>query len=111
MNIKKGLLRCGHGSRDPEGVEGFKELVRQLKHRYPDKVVDYGFLEFSHPVYAAAIERMYLSGVREIIAIPIILFAGGHAKNDIPYEMNALQKQYSGLKITLGKHMGITPSI
>lgn len=107
----KGILICGHGSRDPEGVEGFKELVRLLKLRYPDRVVDYGFLEFSHPVYAAAVERMYVAGVREIIAIPAILFAGGHAKNDIPYEMNSLQSQYKDLKITLGKHIGITPSI
>lgn len=111
MNNKKGILLCGHGSRDPQGVEGFKELVALLKLRYPDRVVDYGFLEFSHPVYAAAVERMYVSGVREIIAIPAILFAGGHAKNDIPYEMNTLQRQYKDLKITLGKHIGITPSI
>jgi len=111
MSNKKGILICGHGSRDPEGIEGFKELVRLLKLRYPDRIVDYGFLEFSHPVYAAAVERMYINGVREITAIPAILFAGGHAKNDIPYEMNTLQSQYSGLKITLGKHIGITPSI
>jgi sirohydrochlorin cobaltochelatase len=111
MNAKKGILICGHGSRDPEGIEGFKELVRLLKLRYPNHEVDYGFLEFSHPVYAAAVERMYVNGVREITAIPAILFAGGHAKNDIPYEMNTLQSQYPDLKIRLGKHFGITPSI
>lgn len=108
---KKGILLCGHGSRDPEGVNGFKELVRLLKLRYPNYEVDYGFLEFSHPVYAAAVGRLYENGVREIIAIPAILFAGGHAKNDIPFEMNTLQSQYPDLKITLGKHFGITASI
>lgn len=107
----KGILICGHGSRDPEGVRGFKELVTLLKERYPSYMVDYGFLEFSHPVYAAAVERMYLAGVREILAIPAILFAGAHAKNDIPYEMNTLQQQYEGLTIRLGRHIGITPSI
>lgn len=111
MNTKKGILICGHGSRDPKGVEGFKELVLLLKMRYPNYEVDYGFLEFSHPVYAASVERLYLKGIREIIAIPAILFAGAHAKNDIPYEMNALQSQYPDLKIKLGKHFGITPSI
>jgi sirohydrochlorin cobaltochelatase len=107
----KGILICGHGSRDPEGVEGFKALVALLRKRYPDRMVDYGFLEFSHPVYAAAVERMYVAGVREIIAIPAILFAGGHAKNDIPFEMNTLQAQYTDLKIKLGRHIGITPSM
>lgn len=111
MSNKKGILICGHGSRDPQGIEGFKELVRLIKLRYPARTVDYGFLEFSHPVYAAAVERMYVDGVRDIIAIPAILFAGGHAKNDIPFEMNTLQSQYRDLKITLGKHIGITPSI
>ena len=108
---KKGILICGHGSRDPQGIEGFKELVRLLTLRYPERIVDYGFLEFSHPVYAAAVERMYLEGVREIIAIPAILFAGGHAKNDIPFEMNTLQSQYADLTIKLGKHIGITGNI
>ncbi|PSL26380.1 sirohydrochlorin chelatase [Chitinophaga ginsengisoli] len=107
----KGILICGHGSRDPEGVQGFKALVALLQKRYPERMVDYGFLEFSHPVYAAAVERMYLAGVREIIAVPAILFAGGHAKNDIPYEMNTLQSQYKDLTIKLGRHIGITPSI
>jgi sirohydrochlorin cobaltochelatase len=111
MSNKQGILICGHGSRDKEGVEGFKELVAQLRFRYPERVVDYGFLEFSHPVYAAAVERMYEQGVREITAIPAILFAGGHAKNDIPYEMNSLQSQYPDLKITMGRHLGITASL
>lgn len=106
--MKTGILICGHGSRDPEGIDGFKELVRSLKPRYPEKVVDYGFLEFAHPVFAAAVERMYISGVRHITAIPAILFAGGHAKNDIPFEMNTLQNQYPDLKIQMGKHIGIT---
>ncbi|WP_160713182.1 sirohydrochlorin chelatase [Chitinophaga solisilvae] len=106
--MQKGILICGHGSRDTEGVAHFKVLVQLLQKRYPSCIVDYGFLEFAHPVYAAAVERMYQQGVRHIIALPAILFAGGHAKNDIPYEMNTLQQQYPDLKITMAAHLGIT---
>ena len=106
--MKKGILICGHGSRDKEGVDGFKELVHHLQIRYPEYMVDYGFLEFAHPVYAAAVERLYVAGVREIIAVPAILFAGGHAKNDIPFEINTLQSQYKDLKITLTRHLGVS---
>lgn len=109
--MKKGILICGHGSRDKEGTDGFREMVAKLQLRYPHRVVDYGFLEFAHPVYAAAVERMYQHGVREITALPAILFAGGHAKNDIPYEMNTLQSQYPDLKITMGRHLGISASL
>ena len=109
--MKKGILVCGHGSRDKEGINAFKDLVLELKQRYPQYEVDYGFLEFAHPVFTAAVERLYIQGVREIIAIPAILFAGGHAKNDIPYELNSIQAQYEGLKIVMGKHLGITPQL
>lgn len=111
MIKQRGILLCGHGSRDPEGIAAFRELVSGVQLRHPDLVVDYGFLEFAHPVYAAAVERMYQGGVREIIALPVMLFAGGHAKNDIPYELNTLQRQYPDLKITMGHHLGITPAL
>ncbi|PQJ72730.1 sirohydrochlorin chelatase [Polaribacter butkevichii] len=105
--MKKGILLCGHGSRTKSGTEAFKELVSQLQARYTEYEVDYGFLEFNHPVYEASIERMYQKGIREIYALPIILFAGSHAKNDIPYEMNTIQSYYSDLTIKMGKHLGV----
>jgi len=111
MSKQQGLLLCGHGSRDPEGTAAFRELVAGVQGRHPDIVVDYGFLEFAHPVYAAAVERMYQNGVRRIIALPVMLFAGGHAKNDIPYELNSLQRQYPDLQIVMGRHLGITPAL
>ena len=106
--MKKGILLCGHGSRRKTGTEAFKELVGLLKARYPDYEVDYGFLEFNHPVYEASIERMYQKGVREIYALPVILFAGSHAKNDIPYEMNTIMGYYDDLTIKMGKHIGVS---
>ena len=111
MSKQQGLLLCGHGSRDPEGTAAFRELVAGVQTRHPDIIVDYGFLEFAHPVYAAAVERMYQKGVRQIIALPVLLFAGGHAKNDIPYELNTLQRQYPDLTISMGHHLGITPAL
>ena len=84
--MKEGIILCGHGSRRKSGTDAFKGLVSILKERYKDYEVDYGFLEFNHPLYEAAVERLYQKGVRTIYALPVILFAGAHAKNDIPYE-------------------------
>ncbi len=107
--MKEGILLCGHGTRRTAGVAAFKELVRILKARYEDSYeVDYGFLEFNHPTYEAAVERMYLNGVRKIYALPVILFAGSHAKNDIPYELNTLQTYHDDLSISMGKHIGVS---
>lgn len=106
---KEGILLCGHGSRRPAAVSSFKKLVEVLKTRYEDKYdVDYGFLEFNHPTYEAAVERMYLDGIRTIYALPVILFAGSHAKNDIPFELNTLQSYHEDLTIKMGKHIGVS---
>jgi len=106
--MKKGILLCGHGSRTKTGTDAFKEMVNILKLRYADYEVDYGFLEFNHPLYEAAVERMYQKGIRDIIALPVILFAGSHAKNDIPYELNTIQSYYPDLTIRMGKHLGVS---
>lgn len=106
--MKKGILLCGHGSRTSSGTNAFKEMVAILKNRYADYEVDYGFLEFNHPLYEAAVARMYEKGIRQIYALPVILFAGSHAKNDIPYELNTIQSQYPDLTIKMGKHIGVS---
>ena len=107
--MKKGILLCGHGSRKTAAVDAFKKLVEILKDRYKGEYeVDYGFLEFNHPLYEAAVERMYHKGVRTIYALPVILFAGAHAKNDIPYELNTIQTYYEDLTIKMGSHIGVS---
>ncbi len=106
--MKEGILLCGHGSRRKAAITSFKKLVTILQERYQDDYeVDYGFLEFNHPTYEAAVERMYLSGIRKIYALPVILFAGSHAKNDIPYELNTIQGYHEDLTIQMGKHIGV----
>lgn len=104
---KQGILLCGHGSRRVSGTTAFKKLVEVLKARYSDYEVDYGFLEFNHPLYEASVERLYQKGIREIFALPVILFAGAHAKNDIPYELNTIQTYYKDLSIKMGSPIGV----
>jgi len=105
--MKEGILLCGHGSRRKTGVDAFKQMIAIMKDRYSDYEVEYGFLEFNHPLYAAAVERMYNKGIRTIYALPVILFAGAHAKNDIPYELNTIQSHYPDLTIRMGRHIGV----
>ena len=109
MSSKVGVLLCGHGSRKPEAVRAFQSLVLKLQERYaPDYETDYGFLEFNHPLYEAAVERLYQKGVRTMYALPVILFAGSHAKNDIPYELNTLQGYYKDLRIRMARPIGVS---
>ncbi len=107
----KGILICGHGSRDSEGVEGFKDLVRGMRLRHPDTAVDYGFLEFAHPTFDVAVNSMREKGVSDIVSLPAILFAGGHAKNDMPFEMNSIQAAHNDLRIRFGSFLGVSAQL
>src|ERR1700754_244189 len=110
--MKEGILLCGHGRRKTAGVEEFKKLVEILKNRYANTFeVDYGFLEFNHPLFEAAVKRLYSKGIRTIYALPVILFAGAHAKNDIPYELNTIQSYYPDLKIKMGSPIGVNANV
>lgn len=46
---KKGIMVCGHGSRDKDAEREFGLVAAGLKKRFPDIPVEYGFLEFSAP--------------------------------------------------------------
>ncbi len=105
-----GILIVGHGSRNPVALEEFESLVNSLNASFKDVPVEYGYLEFAKPVISTALERLKKKSVKKVIAIPTMLFAAGHAKNDIPSLLNSLAKEI-GLEIIYGKELGINSSM
>ena len=102
-----GVLVCGHGSRDPAAVTEFAALAERLRDRFPGWPVDHGYLEFARPVLREGLDRLVAAGVRHVLAVPGMLFAAGHAKNDIPSVLNACQAARPGLKIEYGRELGL----
>src|SRR5687768_7902332 len=104
-----GVMVCGHGSRDPLAVAEFSALAQKLESHLPFWPVDYGYLEFARPVIREGLDRLVAKGVRHILAVPGMLFAAGHAKNDIPSVLNTYQFGRPGLKIEYGRELGLDP--
>lgn len=107
MAGKLGVMICGHGSRDQGAVDEFAAVSLQLRRRLPHYEVDYGYLEFARPIIRDGLDRLRAKGVTEVMAIPGMLFAAGHAKNDIPSVLNTYQAQHPGLTIRYGRELGI----
>ena len=93
MEEQFGVMVCGHGSRDVEAVEEFQAVARGIKERLPQYETDWGFLEFATPVIRTGLDALQEKGIRKVLAVPGMLFAAGHAKNDIPSVLNAYQAQ------------------
>ena len=104
---RRGIMLCGHGSRSEAAVHQFAGLVDKLKMILPQIPIEYGYLEFAKPIINEGLEKLRTEGVREIIAIPAMLFAAGHAKNDIPSVLNRYVADNPDMKIQYSKELGI----
>ena len=107
MEEKYGVMVCGHGRRDEDAVGEFVNFAKKLKNQLLQYELDWGFLEFANPVIKSGLDSLREKGIREIMSVPVMLFAAGHAKNDIPSVLNAYQAQYPELSISYGRELGI----
>ncbi|MGV2106938.1 sirohydrochlorin chelatase [Agrobacterium vitis] len=107
MAEKLGIMVCGHGSRNQNAAREFAVIAEGLKARNPDLPVEYGYLEFCNPVISAGLDSLREKGVTRVLAVPGMLFAAGHAKNDIPSVLNTYQAQNPGMVINYGRELGI----
>jgi len=109
--MKTGVMICGHGSRSKSAVDEFKGLAEQLPAFLPpDWEVDYGYLEFANPVIRDGLDRLRASGCDRILAVPGMLFAAMHAKNDIPTVLNTYAAQH-GITVSYGRELGLDPKM
>ena len=105
-----GVLICGHGSRNRQAVGEFAQLAEGLRQRLPQLPVEYGYLEFARPILRDGLESLRQQGVKRVLAVPGMLFAAGHAKNDIPSVLNTYAAE-TGLRIDYGRELGVDRSM
>ena len=104
---KTGVMICGHGSRDAEAVAEFDGLARGLARRLPESEVASGYLEFARPNIREGLDDLKSRGVKRIHALPAMLFAAGHVKNDIPWELNSFAADNPGIQLDCGRDLAI----
>ncbi|MEO1328483.1 MAG: sirohydrochlorin chelatase [Pseudomonadota bacterium] len=106
-----GVMICGHGSRSQAAVDQFAVLAKRLPEHLPaDWAVDYGYLEFANPVIRAGLDALRAKGCDHILAVPGMLFAAMHAKNDIPSVLNSYAAEH-GVRIQYGRELGVDPKM
>jgi sirohydrochlorin cobaltochelatase len=81
---KAGILLVGHGTRNADGTRQFFELEKHLSDLVAPAPVTAGLLEFQSPSIPEAWDELLSQGVTHIHVAPLLLFAAGHAKQDIP---------------------------
>ncbi|MGH4032177.1 sirohydrochlorin chelatase [Actinomycetota bacterium Odt1-20B] len=103
------LLVVAHGSRDPRHAATVHALVREVRARRPELRVETGFLDFNAPSVPQVLESLEADGVREVVALPLLLTRAFHAKADIPAVLREAGARLPRLRIRQAEVLGPSP--
>lgn len=106
-----GVLVIGHGTRDPRGVAEFLETTRLLAARLAPLPVEPAFLELAQPTIAEGWRRLVARGPSSVLVSPLLLFAAGHAKRDIPAAVAEAASEFPAMTFRLVPHLGCHPAL
>jgi sirohydrochlorin cobaltochelatase len=105
-----GLLVVGHGTADPVGAAETRRVAELAQEALPGMPVELGFLEVIGPSIDDGLARLAAAGCRQVVAAPLLLFAAGHAKRDVP-EAIASSAAARGLRVTQAEPLGGHPAV
>ena len=91
--MKKGILLCCHGSRNPDGINDTVQLLRFFKKK-KNYTVKIGYLEILKPTIKDQLDFFFSKKFDYLLIVPAMLFSGNHVTKDIPNILNNLKKNY-----------------
>ncbi|MFF6872741.1 CbiX/SirB N-terminal domain-containing protein [Streptomyces sp. NPDC012450] len=106
MNHPPVLLVIAHGSRDPRHAATVQALVRRVGALRPGLRVETAFLDFNLPSVTGVLDRLAAEGVRDVVALPLLLTRAFHAKADVPA---VLRQAPASLRIRQAEVLGPSP--
>ncbi|MEU8349463.1 MULTISPECIES: sirohydrochlorin chelatase [unclassified Streptomyces] len=103
------LLIVAHGSRDPRHAATVTALTERVRALRPDVRVETGYLDFCAPSVPRVLDRLAADGVREVVALPLLLTHAFHAKSDIPGVLREAGARLPRPAITQAEVLGPSP--
>ncbi|WP_328383619.1 sirohydrochlorin chelatase [Streptomyces sp. NBC_00400] len=123
------LLVVAHGSRDPRHAAAVSALCARVRALRPGLRVEVGYLDFNAPRVPQVLERLSAEaeakgrraaassgrgrgrgdGVREVVALPLLLTRAFHAKSDIPAVLRAATARLPLLSVRQADVLGPSP--
>lgn len=105
------VLICGHGSRDDEAIREFEAMAAGLRPRLGARDFVTGYLEFARPTIREGLDRLAARGATRIHALPAMLFAASHVKNDLPWEINSFVADNPETEVRFGRDLAIDANL
>ncbi|MFI1962812.1 sirohydrochlorin chelatase [Streptomyces pathocidini] len=124
------LVVVAHGSRDPRHAATVTALTERVRSLRPGLCVETGFLDFNAPSVPQVLEQLAgeqerlaggqvgrsgaggggrREGVREVVALPLLLTRAFHAKSDIPSVLREASARLPQLAVRQADVLGPSP--
>lgn len=109
------LLMIAHGTRDPRGAEEMAVLAGHVAQRLPVAVGHAWLEDFADPQGVEGARPLLQAGGQgctdHLVTLPLLNFAAGHAKTDVPEQVSAVRAAFPGLHVHHGRVLGVHPSL
>ena len=102
----KALILFGHGARDSRWREPFDRLASLWRSQHSQVRVELAFLELMQPSLEEAISLLAVTGVTEVVVVPVFFGQGGHLRNDFPVLISACQERFPEIKLSTTPAVG-----
>jgi len=99
--MKKAILFCYHGSKNPGGRADAKKLTKIFQKGNSKILIKYSYLQNAKPTINTQLNLLLKKKINRIIIIPGMIFSGNHVVKDIPAIVNKFQKKNKHLKISI----------
>ncbi|MFJ9592539.1 sirohydrochlorin chelatase [Streptomyces virginiae] len=109
MRVSPVLLVIAHGSRDPRHAATVHALTRRARALRPGLRVETAFLDFNAPRVEQVLSALHAEGVRDVVALPLLLTRAFHAKADIPAALSEALTRLPGLSVAVADVLGPSP--
>lgn len=103
--MTRAIALIGHGSRKGDG----NAEVHALASRLPG-VVTVGFVELATPSADQALDRA-AEAADEVVAVPAVLLAAAHAKNDVPLAVARARRRHPSKRFFVSRALGVHPAL
>jgi sirohydrochlorin cobaltochelatase len=104
-----GILIVGHGSRDLGANAELESFVATVRARRAEEIA-HAYVELAEPAIPEGLDALARRCDR-VIAAPLLLFAAGHVKNDLPLALERARKAHPRVSFSAARALGVDASL
>ena len=108
---KTALVLFAHGSRDPQWADPLRRVCALVRERAPGLRVELAFLELMAPALREVSAVLAGEGYERVVVLPMFIAQGGHLKQDLPQQIDAVRALHPQLRFEQADALGDAEAI